>query len=93
MHKLRNVATSGHADDFTSVGPQIELDGLEAKLESQHELWKGGRLGPGENDAKEILVLNCAIRWTESGLEYEGDARQAGRLLEGLGFEVIASPW
>jgi hypothetical protein len=87
VHKLKNIATSVHGDDFTSVGPKIELDWLEAKLESRYELRKGGRLGPGENDAKDILVLNRAIRWTESGLEYEADPRQAERLLEGLGLD------
>ena len=70
VHKLKNVATSVHGDDFTSVGPKAELDWLEAKLESRYKFRKGGRLGPGENDAKEMLVLNCATRWIESGLEY-----------------------
>ena len=85
VHKLKNLATSVHGDDFTTVGPKVELDWLEAKLEAKYELRKGGRLGPGENDSKEFLVLNRAIRWTETGLEYEADPRQAERLLEGLG--------
>ena len=34
VHKLKNVATSVHGDDFTSVGPEVELVWLEAKLES-----------------------------------------------------------
>ena len=32
-------------------------------------------------------MLNRAIRWTETGLEYEADPRQAERLLEGLGLD------
>ena len=48
VHKLKNIATSLHGDDFTSVGPKIELDWLETKLESRYELRKGGRLGPGK---------------------------------------------
>ena len=84
VHKLKNLATSVHGDDFTTVGPKVELDWLEAKLEAKYELRKGGRLGPGANDSKEFLVLNRAIRWTETGLEYEADPRQAERLLEGL---------
>ena len=87
MHKLKNVATSVHGDDFTSVGPKVELDWLEARLESRYELRKGCRPGPGEIDVKEILVQNCAIRWTESGLECEADPRQAERLLDGLGLD------
>mgnify|MGYP000400045265 CR=1 FL=1 len=87
VHKARNLATSVHGDDFTTVGPKAELDWLETQLEGKYELRKGGRLGPGKDDAKEILVLNRAIRWTETGLEYEADPRQAERLLEGLGID------
>ena len=81
----RNLATSVHGNDFTTVGPKAQLDWLEAKLESTYELRKSGRPGPGKDDAKEILVFNRAIKWTEIGLEYEADPRQAERLLEGLG--------
>ena len=77
VHKLKNVATSVHGDDFTSVGSKAELDWLEVKLESRYKLRKGGWLGPGKNDAMEILVLNQGIRWTDSGLEYKADPRQA----------------
>ena len=73
VHKARNLATSVHGDDFTTVGPKVELDWLEMNLEGKYELRKGGRLGPGKDDAKEILVLNRAIRWIETGLEYEAD--------------------
>ena len=84
VHRARNIATSVHGDDFTSVGPKRELDWIESALEGKCELRKGGRLGPEPDDAKEILVLNRVIRWTEAGLEYEADPRQAERLLEGL---------
>ena len=53
----------------------------------QVQIRKGGRLGPGKDDANEIIVLNCAIRGTETGLEYEADPRQAERLLKGLGLD------
>ena len=74
-----------HGDDFTTSGPKVELDWFEAKIESRYELRKGGRLGLGKDDAKEMLVLNRAIRWTENGLKHEADSRQADRLLVGLG--------
>ena len=96
VHKARNRATSVHGDDFTSVGPNAELDWLESQLEGKYELRKGGRLGPGDQDAKEILVLKRAIRWTEQGLEYEADPRQGERLLEVLGLagacKSVATP-
>ena len=84
VHEARNLATSVRGDDFTTVGPKVELDWLEMKLEGKYELRKGGRLGPGKDDAKEILVLNRAIRGTEIGLEYEADPRQADRPQTGL---------
>ncbi len=85
VQKARNIATSVHGDDFTSAGPKVELDWLEGQLEGKYELPKGGRLGPSDKDANEILVLNRAVRWTEQGLEYEADPCQGERLLEGLG--------
>ena len=62
VHEARNTATSVHGDDFTSAGPRVELDWLESQLEGEYELRKGGLLAPGDQDAKEILVLNRAIR-------------------------------
>ena len=84
MHKLKNLATSVHDNDFTTVGPKVELDWLETRLESTYELRMGGRLGPGKDDAKEILVLSRAVRWSDTGLEYESDPQQVERVLEGL---------
>ena len=51
----------------------------------------GPRLGPGENDAKEALVLNRVLRWTSEGLECEADPRQAERLLSECGLEGAKS--
>ena len=83
-HPSWHIMTSVHGDDFTSCGTKRALDWLESKLEARYELRKGGRLGPGANDSKEITVLNRVIRWTDAGLEYEADPRQCERLLEGL---------
>jgi len=87
VHTERGLATSVHGDDFTTTGPKCELDWFEDKLEAKYELKKGGRLGPGPEDVKELTVLNRVIRWTESGVEYEADPRQCERLLEGLGLD------
>ena len=51
------------------------------------ELPVGGRLGPGITDSKEAAVLNRVVRWTDEGLEYEADPRQAEKLLESLGLD------
>ena len=55
---------SVHGDDFTSTGAKVELDWLERQHEGKYELRKGGRLGPGAEDAKELTVLNRVLRYT-----------------------------
>jgi len=83
----RQLVLSVHGDDFTTAGPKCELDWFERLLEETYELKKGGRLGPGAKDTKELTILNRVIRWTDMGLEYEADPRQAERFLEGLGLD------
>ena len=80
----REFAVSVHGDDFTSTGRKCNLDHFEDKLEAKYQLKKGGRLGPGFSDAKELTVFNRVIRWTDSGSEYEADLGRGERPLEGL---------
>ena len=54
----RQLAVSVHGDDFTTAGPKCEIDWFEKLLEQKYELKKGGRLGPGDGDTKELIVLN-----------------------------------
>ena len=49
-----------------------------------YELTEAHRLGPGKQDDKEARVLNRLVRWTNQGLEYEADPRQAEKLLRDL---------
>ena len=86
-HPSRSLASSVYGDDFITTGSKRELDWFEAELEKRYELTKGGRLGPGENDAKEGTILNRVVRRTVNGLEYEADPRQCERLLEQMGLE------
>ena len=68
VHHERNIMTSVHGDDFTSCGAKRQLDWFEDALEGRYELKRGGRLGPGKGDAREISVLNRILRWTEPDL-------------------------
>ena len=86
-HDKKRLACSVHGDDFTTAGPKCELDKFEEQLEAKYELKKGGRLGPGASDCKELTVLNRVLRWTDEGIEYEADPRQAEKLLEGLSLD------
>ena len=67
FHDRRGLACSIHSDDFTSTGPKVGLDCLEAQPQGKYELRKGGRLGPGPDDAAELTVLNRVLRYTPDG--------------------------
>ena len=84
VHESRDIVCTVHGDDFTAVGPKSSLDWYEAELKKLYELKTGGRLGPGKDDDKEATCLNRVIRWTDDGLEYEADPRQAEKLVEEL---------
>ena len=86
-HKERDLVCSVHGDDFTTAGAKAHLDWFESQLESQYELRKGGRIGPGPEDCKEGRVLNRIVRWTSTGIEYEADPRQVEKLVESLSLE------
>ena len=83
----RQLYISVHGDDFTTAGPKVEIDWFERLLEQKYELTKGGRLGPGDSDTKELTVLNRVLRWTDACVEYEADPRQGERLLESLALD------
>ena len=63
-------------------------------MAKKYEFRKGWRLGPGKDDAMEILVLNCVIRYTneQRGLGVRRGPRQGERLLEGLGLDGNCNP-
>ena len=83
-HVEKGIAVSVHGDDFTCSGPRRALIWMEAQMREKYELTVGARLGPGEKDDHEGLVLNRVVRWTSTGLEYEADPRQAERLIDDL---------
>ena len=68
-----------------AAGSKPVLDWFESELEAKYGLRKGGRIGPGNDHDKEGRVLNRVVRWTEDGLEYEAETRQAEKLIESNG--------
>ena len=95
FNKERNIRIVVHGDDFTTVGGKQDLDWFEARMQEKYELTLGPRLGPGAQDAKEGSVLNRIVRWTASGLEYEGDPRQGEKAVLDLsldGAKSVATP-
>ena len=94
-HNEHQISLSVHGDDFTAAGPSHQLDWFENAMKEHYELTTQPRLGPGAQDAKEAVVLNRVIRWSEQGLEMEADPRQAEKLIAecGLaGVNTVATP-
>ncbi len=94
-HPNRQIALSVHGDDFTAAGAKPDLDWYESKMKEHYELTTQPRMGPGAEDAKEAVVLNRIIRWTDKGVEMEADPRQAEKLISECGMEgvnTVATP-
>ena len=64
-----------HGDDFTSTGTDKELGAVERLMKRWYDINVRDRLDSGEGDAKTITTLGRTLRWTEGGLEYEGDGK------------------
>ena len=67
-HHERDIIVTVHGDDFTSVGPKDDLDWYEQPMKEHYELTIQPRLGPGNDDAKEGLILNRVVRYTTEGM-------------------------
>ncbi len=94
-HPGRQLIVSVRGDDFTTAGACEELVWFEESLKTHYECTIQPRIGPGENDAKEGVVLNRVIRWTADGIEYEADPRQAEKLVSECGLagsNTMATP-
>ncbi len=94
-HPTRNLVMSVHGDDFATVGAKCDLDWYESQMSAHYELTTQPRLGPGDGDAKEAVILNRIIRWTEHGIEYEADPRQCEKLVAECGMantNSVAAP-
>ena len=76
-----------HGDGFTSSGPCDSLDWFESEISKEYEVTISPRLGPGPQDAKQGRALNRVIPWTEKGIEYEADPRQAEKLISECGMQ------
>ena len=94
-HPSRQLVCSVHGDDFTTTGSKMDLDWFEGEIQTHYECTIQPRLGPGKDDAKEGIVLNRIIRWTNAGIEYESDPRQTEKLIAECGLtgaNTVATP-
>jgi hypothetical protein len=77
FNEKKGMSGAVHGDDFTFLGYDEDLDDLEALLKSWFELTVRGRLGPGENDDKEIVILGRTVSWSAGGISIKADPKHA----------------
>ena len=87
FHPIWDVNVVVHGDDFTALGNSDGLDKFEKGMTETFECKLKGRLGTGDEDAKEMRVLNRIVRVTPDGLRYEADPRHAEMLIQAFKLE------
>ena len=90
-HPTRQLVSTVHGGDFTTVGSKRELGWCEAEVDKHYELTTQRRLGPCPEDASECVIFKRVIRWTQDGLEYEADPRQVEKLVAECGMAATNS--
>lgn len=85
-HNARDIDLLVHGDDFVSVGDEEDLQWLQKVLESKFEI-STQVLGPGDNNDKEVKVLNRIITASEFGYTYEADARHSEFVVKTLNLQ------
>ena len=74
-HSLRDIRTSIHGDDITSLGEESDLLWLKQKLEERYEIKYRGMLGPDAGDVKDVSILNRLVHYSQTGTTYQADPR------------------
>ena len=81
---ISGVVIVAHVDDFLCYGDGALLVKLLDDLMAKYEC-SGDMLGPGAREIKELKFLGRKIRWTDAGVEWEGDDKHARSFLEKVG--------
>ena len=82
----RDISVTVHGDDFTATGDERSLTWFKSALSRKYDI-KHSMLGPGDQDLKEVRVLNRVIRWTDESIEYEADQRHAEIVTKEMGLD------
>ena len=83
-HPDRGIRTLVHGDDYLSVGKPEDFKWMETMLMKKYQI-KTQVLGPDEDQARQVKVLNRIISWDGArGILYEADPRHAEIIIEQL---------
>ena len=83
-HPGRKIRIVVHGDDFIIEGEERDLWYVHDALKAKYLLKMRGILGPGENDQKEVVVLNRILRWQDGVFQYEADPRHVEQILRDM---------
>ena len=84
-HKERNLRVVVHGDDFTVLGHGEQLDWFKERISDKYEIKHRGRLGPSDQDDKQIRMLNRVVWWGPKGIRYEADQRHGEIMIKHFG--------
>ena len=91
-HPQWGVSLAVHGDDFLATGPEHRIKQLMARMAAKYKI-KTTLLG--EKHGRELRLLSRTIRWSEQGIEYEGDDRHAKKIVADLDIkpgQTLVSP-
>ena len=85
-HAGRQVSITCHGDDFLLTGALKDLQWAIGILKAKFDV-KSDILGPEPECVRELRILNRTLRWVNTGIEYEPDARHASTIIKDLRLE------
>ena len=85
-HEEMDLSVMVHGDDFVAVGPDSAVKYVKDILAQKYNI-KTEVMGPGENEHKEVRILNRVIRYTPTGVCLEADPRHAERVVKEMKVE------
>lgn len=84
VHKARGIELVIHVDDFLAAAEELQLDWLMEEISKVYEN-KAVILGPESHQKQSGTYLGRSIKWTDAGIEVEGNPKHAIELLTSLG--------
>ena len=86
-HKEKDISLAVHGDDFTFCGLEADLREVQGEMERWFDIKPRAVLGGDAGDDKSVSILGRTVRWTNTGIEYEADAKHRDMILEYFGFD------
>ena len=68
VHRERDLACDVHGDDSTFNGFDEDLIWIEGLMSDWFEIKVRAKLGPKDDDDKEVTILGRTVRWTVWGI-------------------------